>query len=455
MFRLCLIFASLLVSATPCFAEIPQATNDAAYYSMVRIWNAKGNSRSGGSGTYINDGFVVSCAHVFGRSTPGEISVSFLNGHKTKAKLIAIDHLWDLSLLQLEEPPSYFGATFASKLPGPGTRIFPGGYGGQGRPWMVDGKFVKFTAPAGASVRDDIEVSGAARQGDSGGPMFDENGRLVGVLWGTNGSIIIGTQFARVQKWLFDVVEQPKFEQVGILFNGRLFGRRSRGGCYGGQCSPGQPCYPGGGRSGGETLGGGNVSQPASPPEAPDQSEPDYGELPPAPYPSNAATKELRERIDELEAQIIAINSRVDSVESDQIKPADIAQVISQVINSNPDRFRGPAGRDGEQGPAGIAGPIGPKGSDGKDAKIDIDAIAQAVSGKLPPISIQTYEHGPKHQVALGESVVLPPIRVDKMADGKAVQSINVPLGGYLELNRRVIPANSFTSKSADEESSF
>ena len=41
-------------------------------------------------------------------------------------------------------------------------------------------------------------MSGPARRGDSGGPIFNDRGRVVGILWGTDGKTVIGVQAGRL-----------------------------------------------------------------------------------------------------------------------------------------------------------------------------------------------------------------------------------------------------------------
>jgi hypothetical protein len=68
---------------------------------------------------------------------------------------------------------------------------------------------------------DWMEMSGHARGGDSGGPIFNANGRVVGVLWGTDGEHVVGVQAGRIhlllEEALPQVVEQKAFVLLGIF----------------------------------------------------------------------------------------------------------------------------------------------------------------------------------------------------------------------------------------------
>jgi hypothetical protein len=49
-----------------------------------------------------------------------------------------------------------------------------------------------------------FDVSGPARQGDSGGPVFDAKGQVVGILWGTDDRTVTATQGGYLHRLLAD-----------------------------------------------------------------------------------------------------------------------------------------------------------------------------------------------------------------------------------------------------------
>jgi hypothetical protein len=51
-----------------------------------------------------------------------------------------------------------------------------------------------------------VEVGVAARQGDSGGPIFNARGELAGVLWGAGGGRTAGSYCGRVRQFLASIV---------------------------------------------------------------------------------------------------------------------------------------------------------------------------------------------------------------------------------------------------------
>lgn len=80
------------------------------------------------------------------------------------------------------------------------------GYGSKGNFAVDTGHFNDFqtkgeekgASQASDGVADWFTIDGSCRSGDSGGPIFDANGRVVGILWGTNGEIVIGVQAGRL-----------------------------------------------------------------------------------------------------------------------------------------------------------------------------------------------------------------------------------------------------------------
>jgi hypothetical protein len=81
-----------------------------------------------------------------------------------------------------------------------GNRLESCGYGPDGKLAANTGLFLGYKrstqTPNGPD--DWFEISGHARPGDSGGGVFNDRGRLVGVLWGTNGEVVVGVQAGRI-----------------------------------------------------------------------------------------------------------------------------------------------------------------------------------------------------------------------------------------------------------------
>lgn len=182
--------------------SVIQPTNSAIPFSaVVRIHNSVAGSTSSGSGVYVEDGgcvFVLTCAHLFSDGT-GQITVIYRNGITTKATLIAKDTTWDSAILRVSRAKGVTPAKLAEENPKAGAALTSCGYGSNGRLASNRGRFLRWASPGGTKVSDWLIMSGASRQGDSGGPIFNDRGRVAGVLWGATGNTVTGSGVGRLR----------------------------------------------------------------------------------------------------------------------------------------------------------------------------------------------------------------------------------------------------------------
>jgi hypothetical protein len=178
--------------------------------AVARIVNRNQAGQYFGSGTLVDKddarGIVVTCAHLF-RDGAGEISVAFPDGKTFGAKLLVIDRQWDLAALAIA-PPAAPAVAVAADAPRPGDWLTSCGFGPDGRWRSTPGQARGYVQAAGTSAPETLEMSGAARQGDSGGPIFNSRGQLAAVLWGTDGHSIGGTYCGRVRAFLAGIVRR-------------------------------------------------------------------------------------------------------------------------------------------------------------------------------------------------------------------------------------------------------
>src|SRR5690606_5655525 len=62
------------------------------------------------------------------------------------------------------------------------------GFGGTEEPFRVFRGNLLYRVPVVGATIMSVVIDGGARQGDSGGGVFNSRGELSGVLWGSNGS---------------------------------------------------------------------------------------------------------------------------------------------------------------------------------------------------------------------------------------------------------------------------
>ncbi len=165
-----------------------------------------------GSGFVISeDGYVVTNNHVI--EGADEISIEFFSGETLDAKVVGTDPNTDIALLKVEAPQALpfvsFGDSNASRV---GDWVIAMGNPlGQG--FSVSAGIVSARNRALSGTYDDyIQTDAAINRGNSGGPLFNMDGDVIGVntaiLSPNGGSIGIG--FSMASNVVSRVVDQLK-----------------------------------------------------------------------------------------------------------------------------------------------------------------------------------------------------------------------------------------------------
>lgn len=182
--------------------------------SIVRIYNvvdtSEGRCRIIGSGTLVDNsparGIILTCAHLFSEGT-GRISIEYPGGRMVGGQLILADRKWDLAAITI--PGS--GVTpikIADQYPKPGDSVESSGYGQNGSYRTNRGRVTGYLTTRASQTHETLELTGYAREGDSGGPIVNRRGQLGGVLWGTDGRTVLGTYCGRIKKFLAGVLQR-------------------------------------------------------------------------------------------------------------------------------------------------------------------------------------------------------------------------------------------------------
>jgi S1-C subfamily serine protease len=205
-----------LLAAMPAIAQRPPSSQtsvwtqgtapaSAAYIhpSVVRIVAPGEGSVSYGSGTlvYVNEqaGLVITNWHVINEAT-GPISVHFPDGFYSLGTVEQIDRDWDLAVIAIRKPNAQ-PVPLANEAPRPGELLTIAGYG-SGNYRAASGRCTQYVAPGTSFPFEMVEVAVSARQGDSGGPIFNEKGELAGVLFGEGHGRTSGSYCGRVRWFL-------------------------------------------------------------------------------------------------------------------------------------------------------------------------------------------------------------------------------------------------------------
>lgn len=202
-------FAAALFA--PCFAaaqfpfqvQTPRPQSFEPHPAVVRVVVPERDGTAYGSGTLIDRredyGLVLTNWHVV-RDATGPIEVQFPSGFTSQARALKMDSEWDLAALVIWRPPSE-PVKMATQPPRPGDWLTIAGYG-KGDYRAITGRCTQFYSPKLELPRELVELDVEARQGDSGGPIFNNRGELAGVLFGAGEGTTLGSFEGRVKTFL-------------------------------------------------------------------------------------------------------------------------------------------------------------------------------------------------------------------------------------------------------------
>ena len=163
-----------------------------------------------GSGFVIsNDGYVVTNDHVIRNAA--EIRVELASGEKFEAELVGTDPKTDIALLKVNADYAFEAVSFGdSDKARVGDYVYaignPFGHGFSVSAGIISARNRELTG----AYDDFIQTDAAINQGNSGGPLFNMDGEVIGVITAittrTGGSIGIG--FAMSSSVVANVVDQ-------------------------------------------------------------------------------------------------------------------------------------------------------------------------------------------------------------------------------------------------------
>lgn len=149
-----------------------------------------------GSGAHIGEGYILTCAHVVEQANPKRIFVILPDGTEHPAERLGMCKLNDYALIRIEKtdlPAFELGDSRSLRL---GTWVgalgHPGGPYGDHQPAFSLGKITGLNKALplmmiGKQYPNAIQMNAQIFGGNSGGPLFDLEGRLLGL----NGAILL------------------------------------------------------------------------------------------------------------------------------------------------------------------------------------------------------------------------------------------------------------------------
>ena len=178
--------------------------------AVVRVCNETDRHYNYGSGTLIEEAgqsLILTCAHTF-REGSNRIYVGFPDGQRLEAKLLKQDQQWDLAVLAIPTPDwRVLPRKIATDWPKVGEEVRSYGWGGVDMTYRCNLGYVKgYSRTTETSSAEMLELTGYARDGDSGGPIFNGRGEVVAVCWGTDGKTVHGTFCGRIRRFLAGIV---------------------------------------------------------------------------------------------------------------------------------------------------------------------------------------------------------------------------------------------------------
>ncbi len=166
-----------------------------------------------GSGAFVADSlgtsYVLTAAHIF-RDGRGQISAQSLDGRVFAASLVLASDEHDVALLRVDIPADVPTLTVSESWPRQGETVWRAGFGPDETLKELSGTVKGYVKTDRCDAYETLKIDGPARQGDSGGPVYNADGEIVGVVWGTDGQDAYATYCGRVLKTLCDF--SPTFD---------------------------------------------------------------------------------------------------------------------------------------------------------------------------------------------------------------------------------------------------
>ncbi|MFZ4755927.1 MAG: S1C family serine protease [Miltoncostaeaceae bacterium] len=154
--------------------------------AVVSISNETEQGGSLGSGFLIDAaGHIITNAHVVDGAS--KTTVTFQDGTEAKGTILGVDKSTDVAVVKIDKVPTGVsplplgnsgGLTVGQEVVAIGN---PYGYSGTATTGIVSALERVIRSPSGFTIQNAIQTDAAINQGNSGGPLFDRDGRVIGI----------------------------------------------------------------------------------------------------------------------------------------------------------------------------------------------------------------------------------------------------------------------------------
>ena len=203
------LFAGWGLAGDPAASWDPAAVADYLFTgqpphpAVARIIAPEGGGTSMGSGVLVDvnatQGLVLTNWHVI-RDAKSAVLVQFPDGFQSAGTVVRADEAWDLAAVVIWKPPVP-PVALAPADPAVGEPLTIAGFG-RGAYREQTGRCTEYLSPGAGHPKEFVELEATARQGDSGGAIFNERRELAGVLFGQAEGRTIGSCSSRVRTFL-------------------------------------------------------------------------------------------------------------------------------------------------------------------------------------------------------------------------------------------------------------
>lgn len=191
-------------------------TGHTPHPAVARIVAPESGGASLGSGVLVDvnqsQGLVLTNWHVV-RDSRSAVLVQFPDGFQSAGTVVRQDEAWDLAAIVIWKPKAT-PIPIAAAPPQIGERLTIAGFG-RGVYREESGECTEYLSPGTGYAKEFVELKATARQGDSGGPIFNDRREVAGVLFGQNDGRTIGSCSKRVREFLASVGSKGYTPSVG------------------------------------------------------------------------------------------------------------------------------------------------------------------------------------------------------------------------------------------------